>query len=308
MPRPVHAADLSEATGLPETLVVRGLARLEAEGFAIRGEFTAPGAEEFCARRLLARIHVYTRQRLRREIEPVSARDYMRFLLRWQHVAAGTRREGRFGVLAVIEQLQGFELAAGAWEHAVLASRVDGYRREWLDELCLSGQVAWGRLTVRDGQSDLGAPQDIQSGSTPRRSGLTPSRATPITLTIRDDLPWLLAAARGDVQPAEPGPGRTRDIVDALARHGALFRPDLASVTGRLPYEVAEALWDGVARGLVTADGFRAVRSLLRRSGRANAFGRRGLRQGLRGSGWLGREFRRLGRTLVTAPRPRRRA
>ncbi len=282
---PSTAADLSCATGLPETLVVRGLARLEAEGFAIRGEFTAPAAEEFCARRLLARIHVYTRQRLRREIEPVSARDYMRFLLRWQHVAAGTRREGRFGVLAVIEQLQGFELAAGAWEHAVLASRVDGYRREWLDELCLSGQVAWGRLTVRDGQSDLGAPQDIQSGSTPRRSGLTPSRATPITLTIRDDLPWLLAAARGDVQPAEPGPGRTRDIVDALARHGALFRPDLASVTGRLPYEVAEALWDGVARGLVTADGFRAVRSLLRRSGRANAFGRRGLRQGLRGSG-----------------------
>ena len=284
---PSSVTDLSEATGLPETLVIRGLARLEAEGFAIRGEFTAPGAEEYCARRLLARIHVYTRQRLRREIEPVSARDFMRFLLRWQHVAAGTRREGRFGVLAVIEQLQGFETAAGIWESGVLASRVDGYRRDWLDELCLSGQVAWGRLTVRDAQADAvgaGPGPDALRPDT-RRSGLTPSRATPITLTIRDDLPWLLAAARGDLQPAEPGPGRTRDILDALARHGALFRPDLASVTGRLPYEVAEALWDGVARGLVTADGFRAVRSLLRRGGRDHAFGRRGLRRGLRGSG-----------------------
>jgi ATP-dependent helicase Lhr and Lhr-like helicase len=315
---PSSVTELSEATGLPETLVIRGLARLEAEGFAIRGEFTAPGAAEYCARRLLARIHVYTRQRLRREIEPVSARDFMRFLMRWQHVADGTRREGRFGVLAVIEQLQGYETAAGVWESAVLASRVEGYRRDWLDELCLSGQVAWGRLTVRDPQADPGDPRprsaylpdpgplrngqadqrsgrngqpgpesrhDGQLSPAARRSGLTPSRATPITLTIRDDLPWLLAAARGDLQPAEPGPGRTRDILDALARHGALFRPDLASVTGRLPYEVEEALWDGVARGLVTADGFRAVRSLLRRGGRDNAFGRRGLRRGLRGGG-----------------------
>jgi ATP-dependent Lhr-like helicase len=322
---PSSVADLSEATGLQEPIVVRGLARLEAEGFAIRGEFTGLGAEEFCARRLLARIHAYTRQRLHREIEPVTARDFMRFLLRWQHVADGTRREGRFGVLAVIEQLQGFETAAGVWENAVLASRVAVYRRDWLDELCLSGQVAWGRLTVREAQADTGPRREAQADTGPRReaqadtgprrdsrpgpdpqrngqsgpysrldgqpatagrrSGLTPSRATPITLTIRDDLPWLLAAARGDLQPAEPGPGRTRDILDALARHGALFRPDLASVTGRLPYEVEEALWDGVARGLVTADGFRAVRSLLRRGGRPNAFGRRGLRHGLRGSG-----------------------
>ncbi len=138
--------------------MIRGLARLEAEGFAIRGEFTAPGAEEYCARRLLARIHVYTRQRLRREIEPVSARNFMRFLIRWQHVADGTRREGRFGVLAVIEQLQGYETAAGVWESAVLASRLEGYRRDWLDELCLSGQVAWGRLTVRDAQADAADP------------------------------------------------------------------------------------------------------------------------------------------------------
>ncbi|HEX4661243.1 MAG TPA: DEAD/DEAH box helicase [Streptosporangiaceae bacterium] len=275
---PSTVADLAQATGLPETVTVAALARLEEEGFAIRGRFTADGAQEYCARRLLSRIHSYTRQRKRAEIEPVTARDFMRFLLRWQHVEPGTRREGRFGVLSVIEQLQGFELAAGAWENAVLAARVEGYRREWLDELCLSGQVTWGRLAVRDSEPD----------PVPRRSGLTPSRATPITLTLRDDLPWLLRAARGDLTPAEPGPGRTRDILDALREHGALFRPDLAAVTGRLPAEVEEALWEGVARGLVTADGFRAVRSLLRRGGsRAPALARRGLRRGI-GAGGVG--------------------
>jgi ATP-dependent Lhr-like helicase len=273
---PSSPADLAQATGLPENLIVRALVRLEEEGFALRGRFTSrDGSEEFCARRLLARIHAYTRQRKRAEIEPVTPRDFMRFLLRWQHVEPGSRREGRFGVLAVIEQLQGFELAAGAWENAVLATRVEGYRREWLDELCLSGQVTWGRLSVRDSPPELA----------PRRSGLTPSRATPITLTIRDDLPWLLRAARGELTPAEPGPGRTLDILDALRQHGALFRPDLATVTGRLPAEVEEALWEGVARGLVTADGFRAVRSLLRRGGRGAPLPRRGLRRGAGGGG-----------------------
>jgi ATP-dependent Lhr-like helicase len=280
---PSTAADLSGATGLPETLIVRALARAEEEGFALRGRFTDAarhgGAEEYCARRLLARIHGYTRKRQRSEIEPVSARDFMRFLLRWQHVEPGTKREGRFGVLAVVEQLQGYELAAGAWETGVLAARVEGYKREWLDELCLSGQVTWERLSLRDGDDDA-----------PRRSGLAPSRATPITLTIREDLPWLLRAVRGEATPAEPGPGRTRDIIDALRQHGALFRPDLAAVTGRLPAEVEEALWEGVARGLVTADGFRAVRSLLRR-GRSGPVPRRGLRHGIRGtsSGSTGR-------------------
>ncbi|HTX81744.1 MAG TPA: DEAD/DEAH box helicase [Streptosporangiaceae bacterium] len=273
---PSTEAALAESTGLPHGLTARGLAQLEAEGFAIRGHFShRDGDEEFCSRRLLARIHAYTRERRRREIEPVTARDFMRFLLRWQHVAAGTRREGRFGVLAVIEQLQGFELATGAWEHSVLAARVEGYRREWLDELCMSGQVSWGRLAIRD----------IASDPVPQRGGMSPSRATPITLALRDDLPWLLRAARGELTPGELEAGRTRDVIDALRQHGALFRPDLASVTGRLPSEVDEALWDGVARGLVTADGFRAVRSLLRRGGREHYQPRAGLRRGLRGTG-----------------------
>ena len=245
------------------------LIRLENEGFALRGRFTDPdGPEEWCARRVLTRIHAYTRQRKRREVEPVTARDFIRFLLRWQHVTPDTRREGSRGVLAVVEQLQGFELAAGAWEKAVFPARVTGYRREWLDEVCLDGGVAWGRLSVR-GEAD----------EPPRRAG-APSRATPVTLTIRDDLPWLLRAARGEHRPAEPGPGSTSDVLDALRQRGALFPPDLESLTGRLPSEVEEALWDGVARGLITADGFRAVRTLFARRAMQNAPGRRRLRRG----------------------------
>jgi ATP-dependent Lhr-like helicase len=262
---PCSAGQLSRATSLGVSDVTLALIRLETEGFALRGRFTGTD-EEFCARRVLTRIHAYTRQRKRREVEPVTARDFVRFLLRWQHVTPDTRREGSRGVLAVVEQLQGFELAAGAWETEIFPARVTGYRREWLDEVCLDGGVAWGRLSIRDdpGQDDPGEP--------PRRSG-TPSRATPITMTIRDDLPWLLCAARGDRRPAEPGPGGTADVLDALRQRGALFPHDLASLTGRLPAQVEEALWDGVARGLITADGFRAVRSLFARRVAAQATG-----------------------------------
>jgi ATP-dependent helicase Lhr and Lhr-like helicase len=277
---PSTVADLSHATCLGGSDVLRALVRLETEGFALQGHFTAPdSSDEYCARRVLARIHAYTRERKRREIEPVTARDYMRFLLRWQHVTPDSRLEGRFGVVPVIEQLQGFELAAGAWE-SILAARIEGYRTEWLDEACLSGQVTWGRLSVRSSEPD----------AAPRRAGLTPSRATPITLTIRDDLPWLLTAARGDRHPAPPGPGRTQDVLEVLAEHGALFPPDIVTLTRRLPTEVEEALWDGVARGLVTADGFRAIRSLLGRRAFSAARGRR-LRQAGRGrvSGSAGR-------------------
>ena len=267
---PSTVADLARATALRAADVNLALIRLENEGFALRGHFTDPdGAQEFCARRVLTRIHAYTRQRKRREVEPVTPRDFIRFLLRWQHVTPDTRREGTRGVLAVVEQLQGFELAAGAWEKAIFPARVTGYRREWLDEACLDGGIAWGRLSVR------GEPDEL-----PRRGGLTPSRATPVTLTIRDDLPWLLRAARGEHRPAEPGPGSTSDVIGALRDRGALFPPDLEDLTGRLPSEVEEALWDGVARGLVTADGFRAVRSLFARRAAQNAPGRHRLRRG----------------------------
>jgi ATP-dependent Lhr-like helicase len=194
----------------------------------------------------------------------------MRFLLRWQHVAPGTQREGRLGVFSCIEQLQGFELAAGAWERQVLGSRVEGYRAEWLDDLCLSGDITWGRLSIRNNTTEEEAS---------RRSGMTPSRATPITMAIREDLPWLLQATRGDRTAQEPGPGRTQEVLDALRRHGALFPADLVTITTRSALEVEEALWDAVTRGLVTADGFQAVRSLLQRRAAARVAQRPRLRR-----------------------------
>jgi ATP-dependent Lhr-like helicase len=253
---PVTVAELAARTALATTRVQVGLGRLEAEGFAMRGRFDPAGDEEveqWCARRLLARIHSYTQHRLRREIEPVTAQEFMRFLLQWQHVDPSARRQGRAGVLAVVDQLQGFEIPAGAWEESVLPARVEGYQPRWLEDLCLAGDLVWGRLAARATDSD----------DAPRRGSATPSRATPVTFALREDLPWLLRAARGDATAAEPAHGPAREVLDALRTHGAMFHAELRGATGRLPVEVEEGLWDLVARGLVTADGFQAVRSLL---------------------------------------------
>jgi ATP-dependent Lhr-like helicase len=284
---PCTLAELAEATALRAIHVEQAVARLEAEGFLLRGRFDPePGEgspEQVCARRLLARIHLYTQERLRREIEPVSAQDFLRFLLRWQHVVPETRREGRRGVLAVVEQLQGFELGAGVWEEAVLPARMAVYRREWLDDLCLSGEVVWARLAPRAGGED--EPEERGRG------GATPSRATPLSLAVREDLGWLLASARGGQTPLRPGPGAAHDLLECLSRRGALFFPELVTETGRLPVEVEEGLWDLVSRGLVAADGFQSVRNLLGSRGRGRREGRRrGLRRGGRaGSGREGR-------------------
>jgi ATP-dependent Lhr-like helicase len=249
------------------------LARLEGAGAAMRGSFDpALRGEQWCARRLLIRIHAYTQHRLRREIEPVTAQDFMRFLLRWQRVAPDTQREGRAGLAATIAQLQGFEIPVGAWESDILPKRVSGYHAAWLDQLCLSGEAAWARLRVREASDD----------ETAARSSAFPSRATPVTLLMRADLPWLLQAVRGGARPLEPGAGAARDVLDALRRHGALFTGDIAAATRRLPSDVEAGLWDGVARGLVSADGFAAVRGLLvgRRWSGPQAR-RRGLRRGV---------------------------
>jgi ATP-dependent Lhr-like helicase len=274
---PVTVRELAARTGLAADVVEATLALLELEGFALRGHFdperVRDGSEEFCARRLLSRIHLYTQERLRREIEPVSAQDLVRFLLRWQHAAPGTEREGRRGVRAVLEQLQGYELAAGAWEESVLPARVTGYRPEWLDSLCLSGEIAWARLSARSSESAEAASA---------RGALT-SRATPLAFARRDDLLWLLAATRSSGAASVPGPGPAADVLGALQQHGALFETELAERSGRAPGEVEDALWDLVGRGLVTADGYGAVRALLhRRSGPRQRAATQGARQRLR--------------------------
>jgi ATP-dependent Lhr-like helicase len=267
---PTTLAELSRRSALTPSAIEIALAALEAEGFALRGRFRDPagGEEEFCERRLLARIHRQTTERLRREIEPVSAQDFVRFLLRWQHVAPHTRMEGRRGLLAVAKQIQGFELAAGAWEEAVLPARVADYRPEWLDELCLSGELAWARLALRE-PAPAEQAESPEEAITAGRGGLVPSRATPIAFATRDDLAWLLAAARGEAQPGLPGEGAACDVLRCLRERGALFLRELVGVTRRLPVEVEEGLWDLVSRGLVAADGFASVRTLLAARGSA---------------------------------------
>ena len=180
---PVTVAELAERTAMSPAAAKTVLAQLEGEGSVMRGHFR-PGAdaEEFCDRRLLARIHRYTLDRLRQEIEPVTSQDLMRFLLRWQHVAPGTQLEGKRGLLEAVAQLQGFDIPAVAWERHILPARIAAYKGSWLDELCMSGDVAWGRLATRKG-ADNG------------RSATT-SSATPISLVRRTDLPWLLAGIR----------------------------------------------------------------------------------------------------------------
>jgi ATP-dependent Lhr-like helicase len=247
---PITLAGLERATGLDEPALLAGLAQLQHEGFVLSGRFETQSEVEYCARRLLSRIHRYTQDRLRREIEPVTPRDFMRFLLRFQGVTADTRRSGQRGLAQVIEQLQGFEVAVASWESDVLRVRVADYRSEWLDGLCFSGDVVWGRLSQR----------------TPREPDLcaSVSRATPVTLAFRSDLPWLLQGARGSAPAmlrASQGPASA--VIECLEQRGALFSNELAALLGLSRAELEHALWDGVARGLLASDGFGALRSLL---------------------------------------------
>ena len=219
---------------------------LEGEGILLRTR--VDGQRAWCNRRLLARIHHYTLDRLRREIEPVTAAEFLRFLTCWQHVDPEHRREGPRGVADVIAQLAGFEVPAAAWEGNVLPSRVRGYRREWLDELTFSGEVAWGRL--------WGA-------------GASTIRQTPICLVKRDDLDdWTsLVCAQGPSAVREAS--RTaREVEEALRSRGAMFLPELARSTSFARDLVEEGLTELIALGRVTCDSYSGLRWFLVPPGR----------------------------------------
>jgi ATP-dependent Lhr-like helicase len=275
----VRGAPLTEARALT------GLARLEAAGSAIN----LPDGR-WCARHLLVRLHAASRSRRRRHVEPSSITDFMRFLASWQHVAPGTQVEGRSGLLSVIEQLQGLEVAAGEWERNVLPARVKAYDPKWLDELCLAGEVAWGRLTPRPATEMVDTDGVVIPGSGGRGSS-TPTPATPLAIVTRQDLAWMLSAVRAERGVLAPPAGAAADLLAVLKSRGACFRSELAPASRRLDAEVDEGLWDLVARGIVTADAFSAVRSLLS----ARARKRPGMRQGARRRSALGRQRATLG-------------
>jgi len=248
---PLTAADLSRRLALDPGELEAALRKLEGEGQILRGNFS--GREmEWCHRRLLARIHRLTIGRLRREIEPVSTADFERFLARWQHEAPGTQLHGVDGAFEIIRQLQGFEFPAAAWESEVLPRRVARYGPEMLDQLCLSGEVMWGRVSPH--------PAFESAGDEERRHRVRPTRVAPLAIFLREDAGWLVA-------PREAAPAAlshpAREVLLELERRGACFFAELTRGTGRLASEVEDALWELVAAGLVTADGFENLRALL---------------------------------------------
>ncbi len=257
---PVTVAMLAERFGVEATAIEGALIRLESEGQLLRGRFAGGDAEEWCNRRVLARIHRLTLGQLRREIEPVSTTEYVRFLYRWQHVAPSSRLHGIDGTLQIVKQLEGYEIPAAAWEASILPARVARYKREYLDQLCYSGDVMWGRLSPHPAlaQDD---PSTSSGQAAERTRRIRPTKLAPIALLRRDDADALIVARDGEANAAlSPA---AREVLDEIVKRGAPFFMDIVRGTKRMPAEVEEALWQLVAAGLVTADGFDALRSLI---------------------------------------------
>jgi ATP-dependent Lhr-like helicase len=255
---PITATQLEEIVNLPRSEIDSALLALEGEGFVLRGKFHAHANEqEWCDRRLLARIHRLTIDRLRSEIQPVSAQDFYRFLFAWQRMDTEHRVEGPEGLQSVLEQLDGCELPLASWESAVLSARVSDYDPEWLDRLCFSGRVGWARLS---------SPQH------PNARATAPLRTSPIALYQRENLDdWLcLAPERSTIELSAVA----QAVRDALVADGALFFPELIRRTGLLPSQVEEALSELAALGFVTSDSFDGLRALLVPSNKRPTFGR----------------------------------
>ncbi len=245
---PVTVTELAEKLAFSSDTIASALLRLEGQGQALQGHFrNSAGEIEWCNRRILARIHRTTLGRLRREIEPVTALGFERFLHRWQHVSQGSQLHGADGLLQIIRQLQGYEIPASSWETEILRRRISRYDAALLDELSLSGEVMWGRISPH--------PASAES----RR--VRPTRIAPVSLFLREDACWLMEATATEQTSALSH--AAQDVIAALERNGASFFLDLVRQTGRLASEVEDGLWELVAGGSVTADGFDNLRALI---------------------------------------------
>ena len=266
---PVTADELGSWLGLASSEIEKALLRMEASGSVLRGNFTgasspartSAAAVEWCERKLLARIHRLTVQTLRKQIEPVTAAQFMSWLVRWQHLAPGTEVEGERATLEVLRQLQGFEIPANAWETHVLGRRIRNYDPKWLDQLCLTGAVGWGRLSPH--------PATLEDSTNGRRR-VIPTSVAPITFFVREDADWMIPRQAVSEQAGVRGLSEAaRQVLDFLSHRGASFFADIVRGTGRLKAEVETGLWELVAAGIVTADGFDNLRSLIDRKRRA---------------------------------------
>jgi ATP-dependent Lhr-like helicase len=264
---PTTATEMATRLAMPRDLVEAALVRLESEGQILRGRFGSTGQTEtgWCNRRLLARIHRLTIGRLRREIQPVTAAEFTRFLFRWQHLAPGTQLHGVEGTLHVLAQLQGYEISAAAWESDVLPRRIANYSPELLDRLCLAGEVMWGRLSPHPAFNIF---ESVDGSGAGQRSGrrVRPTRVAPVTIFLREDARWLLDLGQSRQEPSlfgSPLSHPAREVLEALTRLGASFMAELVRATRRLPSEIEDALWELAAAGIVTADGFENLRALV---------------------------------------------
>jgi ATP-dependent Lhr-like helicase len=313
---PTTASELGGyfATAAPE--VEKALLRMEASGTVLRGRFRPQGLKpsssiphtgtaeavpsplvensggdgsetrpytdtEWCERRLLARIHRLTVATLRKQIEPVTAAQFMNWLLKWQHIAAGTQVRGEHGTLEVLRQLQGFEVPASAWERFVLGRRISNYDPAHLDQLCLGGAVGWGRLSPHPATLDRGGAgqghelanarnlDDAIEGGTgapvaASRRRVIPTRVAPIAFFVREDADWMQPRRAGSEEATNSALSPVaQSLLKLLQQRGALFFPDMVRATGTLKAEVETGLWELVAAGLVTADGFENLRALV---------------------------------------------
>ncbi len=273
---PATADELGELLGVSTSEIEKALLRMEGSGAILRGMFTgaasrtgvsAPHMHEWCDRRLLARIHRLTVVTLRKQIEPVTPAQFMRWLLRWQHVAPGSQVQGERATLEVLRQLQGFEVPANAWERQVLARRVADYDPKWLDQLCLTGAVGWGRLSPH--------PATIESangnGEQRSRRRVIPTSVAPITFFVREDADWM--TPHDSIAGAQGLSDTARQVLEYLRHRGASFFSEIVRATGKLKAEIETGLWELVAGGVVTADGFDNLRSLIdpkRRAGQGS--------------------------------------
>ena len=247
---PVTVDALAAQLGLPRGEIEAGLVALQTEGTVFQGHVTPGLADlEWCERHLLARIHRYTLKRLRREIEPVEPRDFVRFLFEWQHVAGASRVSGPEALPGVLAQLEGFEAPAALWEAEVLPARVRDYASSWLDDLCTAGRTLWTRLRP----VALGA----QGG------GRASLRTTPILLLPRRVAPVWSGLAAAATLDAEPLGGRAQRVFDALEAHGASFFDEIAEGAHLLRAELEDALAELVVRGRATCDSYAGLRALL---------------------------------------------
>ncbi|HZC44773.1 MAG TPA: DEAD/DEAH box helicase, partial [Acidobacteriaceae bacterium] len=262
---PVTANSLASLLGVPAADIFNKLLELEMQGTILRGRFENTAAQpttdvdiEWCERRLLQRIHRLTIGNLRKQIEPASAAVYMQWVLGWQHLAPQSRLSGEQGVLQALSQLEGFEAPAVEWEQSLLAHRVTGYDPRWLDQLCLSGAVGWGRVSPHPAWS-------AADGGAPRR--VVPTGMSPITFYIRETALWLDAVLENqsvdESKLRQSLSQEAQQIRTRLEDRGACFVEELQRTSDLTSEQVEHALWELAAAGLAAADGFDQLRAIM---------------------------------------------